>query len=297
MRNMDKILLYARCPDIEFVRRGKVRDVFDLGEYFLMVATDRLSAFDVVLEDGIPDRGFVLTQLSLYWFNQMKDLIGNHVVTGEFSEFPEVCQQYPELAGRSMIVKKAEPFSVECVVRGFLSGSGWKSYRKDETVCKIKLPPGLVESDKLPENIFTPSTKAEEGHDINISFEEMVAIVGVETAQKLRNLSLAIYERGRKRADAAEIIVADTKFEFGLYNGEIILIDELLTPDSSRFWPKATYKPGGSQKSYDKQLVRDWLDTQKGWDKTSPAPRLPKNIIEETHQKYMDAFNSIISVV
>ena len=241
--------------DLNLVKRGKVRDIYDLGENLLMVATDRISAFDVIMPDPIPDKGIILTQISLYWFEIMKPIIENHVVTADVNEYPSVCQPYAEtLRERSMLVKKTTPLPIECVVRGYISGSGWKSYQESGSVCGISLPPGLRESDKLPEPIYTPSTKEELGaHDINIDFEETVNRIGIDHASKVRDLSLAIYKKGAAMANEKQIIIADTKFEFGLMGDDIILIDEVLTPDSSRFWPKGTYQPGGSQQSFDKQ--------------------------------------------
>ena len=264
--------------------------MYDLGDAYLMVATDRMSAFDVVLPDPIPDKGVVLTQISLFWFDIMKPLIGNHVMTADVARFPESCRPYAaDLHGRSIVVKKAQPLPVECVVRGYITGSGWKSYQKDGTVCGIRLPEELVESDRLPVPIFTPSTKEEMGkHDINIDFDEMVERIGAPLAEQVRDLSLAIYTKGAQIAGEKGILIADTKFEFGLVDGKLILIDEVLTPDSSRFWPKDTYAPGGSQKSFDKQYLRDYL-LSLDWDKTSPGPRLPQTVIDNTRAKYVEA--------
>jgi phosphoribosylaminoimidazole-succinocarboxamide synthase len=261
-------------PTLKLLQRGKVRDMYDVGDAYLMVATDRMSAFDVVLPDPIPDKGVVLTQISLYWFDIMSPIVDNHVITADVSRFPEACRPYAaDLKGRSILVKKAQPLPVECVVRGYITGSGWKSYLKDGTVCGIRLPEGLKESDRLPEPIFTPSTKEELGkHDINIDFEEMARRIGLPLAEQVRDLSLAIYNKGARIAAEKGILIADTKFEFGLVDGQVILIDEVLTPDSSRFWPQATYAPGGSQKSFDKQYLRDYL-LSLDWDKTPPGPR------------------------
>jgi phosphoribosylaminoimidazole-succinocarboxamide synthase len=280
----------SNLDGVELVQKGKVRDIYDLGDSLLMVATDRLSAFDVVMPDPIPEKGRVLTQISLYWYEQMRSVIDNHLITADVEEYPEVLKPHAEaLRGRSMIVKKAEPLKIECVVRGYISGSGWKSYKKDGTVCGIKLPDGLQESDRLPEPLFTPSTKADVGdHDINISFEEAVEIVGREMAEKARDVSLAIYRKGGEIAAEKGIIIADTKFEFGMCEGELILIDEVLTPDSSRFWPKNSYKPGGAQESFDKQFVRDYLETLQ-WDKTPPGPSIPQEILDRTSAKYVEA--------
>ena len=279
---------------LKLLQRGKVRDMYDLGEAYLMVATDRMSAFDVVLPDPIPDKGVVLTQISLYWFDIMASLVNNHVITADVSSYPESCQPYAaELEGRSILVKKARPLPVECVVRGYITGSGWKSYQKEGTVCGIRLPDELVESQQLPEPIFTPSTKEELGkHDINIDFDEMVRRIGAPLAKKVKELSLDIYKKGARIASEKGIIIADTKFEFGLIDDEVILIDEVLTPDSSRFWPEATYAPGGPQKSFDKQYLRDYLLTL-DWDKTPPGPVLPQEVIDNTRARYVEALTRL----
>jgi phosphoribosylaminoimidazole-succinocarboxamide synthase len=279
---------------LPLIRQGKVRDIFDTGDALLMVTTDRLSAFDVVLPDAIPDKGKVLNQISVFWFKQMESIVKNHIISTDVDDYPEAFHKYKEqLEGRSMLVKKAEPMAVECIVRGYISGSGWKSYQSEGHVCNIKLPQGLNESDKLETPLFTPSTKAEIGdHDINIGFDEAVNIIGKETAEKLRDLSLEIYNRGAAFALEKGIIIADTKFEFGLLDGEIILIDEILTPDSSRFWPLDDYAPGRGQKSFDKQTVRDWL-TNSGWDKTPPGPKLPQEIIDNTSKTYKEIFTRL----
>ncbi len=286
-------------PNTEFeglplVRQGKVRDIFDTGDALLMVTTDRLSAFDVVLPDTIPDKGKVLNQISAFWFKQMEDIVKNHVISMDVDDYPEAFKKYRDnLEKRSMLVKKAEPMAVECIVRGYISGSGWSSYQKEGHVCGIKLPEGLKESDKLETPLYTPSTKAEIGdHDINISFEETINIIGQENAEKLRDLSLEIYNRGAALALEKGIIIADTKFEFGMLDGEIILIDEIMTPDSSRFWPLNDYEPGRGQNSFDKQTVRDWL-TNSGWDKTHPGPKLPAQIIENTSNTYKEIFTRL----
>lgn len=281
-------------PNLKLIQRGKVRDMYDIGDAYLMVATDRMSAFDVVLTDPIPDKGVVLTQISLFWFDIMASLVDNHVITADVSRYPASCQPYEkDLRGRSILVKKARPLPVECVVRGYITGSGWKSYRKNGTVCGIRLPEGLVESDRLPEPIFTPSTKEELGkHDINIDFDEMVRRIGSPLAQQARDLSLSIYQKGAQIAAEKGILIADTKFEFGLVDGKLILIDEVLTPDSSRFWPEADYVPGGSQKSFDKQYLRDYL-LSLDWDKTPPGPRLPQTVIDNTRAKYVEALTLI----
>lgn len=285
---MAQILMETDLKDIKFLRRGKVRDVYEIDDYLLIIATDRVSAFDVVLPNGIPDKGRILTQISIYWFNRMKDIIENHIVATDVKDYPKILHKYKDiLEGRSMLVKKAKPMPVECIVRGYLSGSGWKEYKKSGTVCGIKLPEGLVESARLDEPIFTPSTKAEEGHDINISFDETKKIVGDDTANKLRDTSLRVYKKARETAEKKGIIIADTKMEFGLYNDKLLLIDEILTPDSSRFWSMKDYKPGKSQDSFDKQIVRDYLLTL-DWNQTYPGPKLPDEIIEKTAARYRE---------
>jgi phosphoribosylaminoimidazole-succinocarboxamide synthase len=259
-----------------------------------MIASDRISAYDVVMPNPVPGKGEILTQISLFWFNVMQDIVDHHVISGNVADYPDACQPYAEvLRGRSMLVKKAAPLPVECVVRGYLSGSGWKSYQDDGTVCGIRLPAGLKESEQLPEPIFTPSTKEEQGtHDINIDFDETVKLIGPPMAEKVRDLSLAIYKKGARLAAEKGIIIADTKFEFGILDDQLILIDEILTPDSSRFWPKDTYRPGGPQNSFDKQYLRDYLTAIK-WDKTPPAPELPEEVIQNTRRKYMEALTSL----
>jgi phosphoribosylaminoimidazole-succinocarboxamide synthase len=281
-------------PELKLLKRGKVRDVYDLGEYLLMVVSDRISAFDVVMPDPIPDKGVILTQISLFWFDVVKPLIQNHVVARDVDQYPDSCRLYADaLQNRSMLVKKAQPLPIECIVRGYISGSGWKEYTETGSICGIQLPEGLKESQKLPEPIFTPSTKAEHGeHDINIDFEQAARLVGKTRAEKIRQLSVAIYKKGAELADQKGIIIADTKFEFGLVDDEVILIDEILTPDSSRFWPKETYSPGGSQKSYDKQYLRDYLNSL-DWDKKAPGPSLPQDVISNTRQKYIDALTQL----
>jgi phosphoribosylaminoimidazole-succinocarboxamide synthase len=274
------------------LRSGKVREVFDLGETLLFVATDRLSAFDVILPDPIPYKGAVLNQISAFWFKRFDD-IQNHLVTADFEEFPKELQPFREqLAGRSMLVKKTKPLAVECVVRGYLAGSGWKEYEESQSVCGIKLPAGLKLASQLPEPIFTPATKAEKGHDDNIDMKRCAQILGDEIANHVKKLSLEIYSRGREHAARKGIIVADTKFEFGIIDGELFLIDECLTPDSSRFWPTDEYAVGNSPPSFDKQFVRDYLETL-DWDKTPPAPRLPKDVIEKTSAKYLEALRRL----
>jgi phosphoribosylaminoimidazole-succinocarboxamide synthase len=279
-------------PGIKKLRSGKVREVFDLGDTLLFVATDRISAFDVILPDPIPHKGAVLNQISAFWFNHF-DNIQNHLVTADFEEFSNELQPFREqLAGRSMIVRKTKPLAVECVVRGYLAGSGWKEYQESQSVCGIKLPPGLKLASQLPEPIFTPATKAEQGHDENIDMKRCAQILGDEIANRVKELSLKIYSDGREHAAKKGIIVADTKFEFGTIDGELLLIDECLTPDSSRFWPKDEYGVGQSPPSFDKQFVRDYLETL-DWDKTPPAPRLPKEVIEKTSAKYLEAFKQL----
>lgn len=285
---MAEVLMETKLEDVKLLRRGKVRDVYELGDNLLIVATDRLSAFDVVLPNGIAEKGKVLTQISLYWFGQVKDIIENHIVATDVKDYPSILNKYKNiLKGRSMLVKKAKPMPVECIVRGYLSGSGWKEYKEKGTVCGIKLPEGLVESSRLDEPIFTPSTKAEEGHDINISFDKMREMVGDDAAERLRDVSLRVYKRAGELAEKKGIIIADTKMEFGIYENKLILIDELLTPDSSRFWSAKGYQPGKSQDSYDKQIVRDYLLTL-DWNQTYPGPELPQKIIEKTAARYKE---------
>lgn len=284
----DAVVVKTEMPDIGVPRRGKVRDIYDLKEHLLLIATDRISAFDVVLPNGIPEKGKILTQISVFWFGKMKDIIMNHIVATDVDDFPLELKKYRDiLEGRSMLVKKTRPLPVECIVRGYLSGSGWNEYRTKGTVCGIALPPGLPESSRLDEPIFTPSTKAEEGHDINISFEETERIVGRELAKKLKEVSLKIYGRARDIAEKKGIIIADTKLEFGMYGNELMLIDEVLTPDSSRFWSARDYQPGRSQDSFDKQIVRDYLLTL-DWDKRPPGPLLPDRIVAKTIERYRE---------
>lgn len=291
---MSTSVVETNFPDLKLFKKGKVRDVYDLGSSLLMVATDRISAFDVVMPNPIPDKGKILTQISLFWFEKMKPLVENHVITSNVDDYPGICKPYAEmLQGRSMLVKKTKPLTIECVVRGYISGSGWKSYLESGDICGIKLPEGLTESARLAEPIFTPATKEELGdHDINIDFEEAAERIGKPLAEKVRALSLAIYDKGSTLADEKGIIIADTKFEFGLAENDIILIDEILTPDSSRFWPKETYAPGGPQKSFDKQYLRDYL-LSIDWDKKPPAPSLPEEVIKNTRQKYLDALDQL----
>ena len=279
--------------DIKPDAQGKVRDIYDLGDKLLMVATDRISAFDYILEDEIPHKGAVLTQISLFWLEQLKDVIGNHLISADVADLPEQFKPYADyLRGRFMLVKKAEMFPIECIVRGYLVGSGLKEYQKQGTVCGIRLPEGLVNSSKLPEPIFTPSTKAEIGdHDENISFERCAEILGEDAATQLRDLAIKVYSVARDHAAENGIIIADTKFEFGVIDGQIILADEVLTPDSSRFWPGDAYEPGRDQASFDKQYVRDWLNAN--WDRQGNPPHLPQEVIERTSQKYIAAYEKI----
>ena len=281
-------------PGLKLFNRGKVRDIYDLGDKLLLVASDRISAFDVVLPTRIPDKGKILTAMSVYWFDVIKDIIPNHLITTDVNEFPPVCQPYrAELQGRTMLVKKSMPAPVECIVRGYLVGSGWKDYQQTGTVCGIPLPKGLMEASRLEEPIFTPSTKAPVGaHDVNISFEEMVGKVGRIRAEKMRHATIAIYRRARESAEKKGIIIADTKLEFGIEGDEVILIDEVLTPDSSRFWPADGYHPGKTPDSFDKQFVRDYL-THLPWDLKSPAPELPPEIVKKTQEKYREALNRL----
>jgi phosphoribosylaminoimidazole-succinocarboxamide synthase len=286
------IVLETNLP-LKVFKKGKVRDVYEANDKLLLVVTDRISAFDFVLHEPIPLKGICLTQISRFWFDFFKDTVPSHLISTDIVDFPDKLKEHKEiLNGRSMLTRKAKVFPVECIVRGYISGSAWKSYKKDGTVCGIKLPKGLKESDKFDEPLFTPSTKAESGHDINISFEKMKEIIGEEEAEKIKELSLKIYNEGAKYALDKGIIIADTKFEFGKLADEIILVDELLTPDSSRFWPADLYDPGKSQPSFDKQYVRDYL-TSTGWDKNSDPPHLPDNVIEETQKKYQEAYEKI----
>jgi phosphoribosylaminoimidazole-succinocarboxamide synthase len=287
------ILLQLDLPGVKKIRSGKVREMFDLGDRLLMVATDRISAFDVIMPNGIPRKGEVLTQISHFWFEKFSSLTPNHLLARADDPLPKELQPYADqLARRSMIVKKALPLAIECVVRGYLAGSGWKEYRQSQTVCGIKLPAGLKESSELPEPIFTPATKAETGHDENISFGQAATIVGPSIAAQARDLSLKIYNAARDYARQRGIIIADTKFEFGRFDGKLILIDEAITPDSSRFWPADQYAPGKSQPSYDKQFLRDYLETL-DWNKTPPGPRLPDEVVAKTTAKYLEAYETL----
>ncbi len=289
----DEPLLTLQIPGLPPPRRGKVREVFDLGDCLLFVATDRISAFDCVMPNGIPRKGEILTRLSHYWFDLTGAWLPNHRIGTEDSPLPESLRPFAQqLRGRSMIVKKAKPLAIECVVRGYLAGSGWKEYRTSGTVCGVRLPTGLLESSELPEPIFTPATKAESGHDENISFEQASAIVGADTAARVRDLSLKLYAFARDQARQRGIIIADTKFEFGYFGDQLLLIDEVLTPDSSRFWPADQYAPGRSQASYDKQFVRDYLETL-SWNKTPPAPALPDDVVRRTQAKYVEAYERL----
>lgn len=279
----------TKLEGVKLIKRGKVRDIYEIDGSLLIVATDRISAFDVVLPTPIPDKGRILTLMSLFWFDFLKDMIENHLITADVDKYPESLKPYKEiLSQRSMLVRKTKVIPVECIVRGYITGSAMKEYQKTGEVCGIKLPPGLKEADKLPEPIFTPSTKAEMGeHDVNITFEEMIKIVGKDTAEFLKKTSLKLYKKAADYAEEKGIIIADTKFEFGIYEGKIILIDEVLTPDSSRFWPKDEYQPGKSQKSFDKQFIRDWLKSI-DWDPQNP-PSIPQDIVEKTREKYLEA--------
>jgi len=288
-----EILLHTDFPDLALFRRGKVRDVYDLGDKLLIVSTDRISCFDVVLPCGIPYKGKVLSSLSSFWFNFIKGILPHHLITTDVEKYPAEAREYQDqLYGRSMLVFKTKPLPVECVVRGYLSGSGWKEYAKSASLCGITLPGGLKESDKLPEILFTPSTKAETGHDINVNQAYIEDTVGKELTEKIAGLSIKIYEKASAYALKQGIIIADTKFEFGILNNEVMLIDEALTPDSSRFWPKDQYSPGKPQPSFDKQFVRDYLETL-NWDKTPPAPGLPQEIIQKTSEKYLEAYRKL----
>jgi phosphoribosylaminoimidazole-succinocarboxamide synthase len=286
--HVNPIVWKTHLPGLRLVSRGKVRDIYEVGNDLLLVATDRLSAFDVVLPTPIPDKGRVLTQLSAFWFARLSDIVPNHVINAE--RLPEAARAYaPQLAGRSMLCRRAEPVSIECVVRGYLAGSGWKDYRSTGTVCGVRLPPGLAESDRLATPIFTPATKAVSGHDENITFDEMVARIGGDLSERLRGISLEIYRSAIAYAEAKGILIADTKFEFGFADGQLVWIDEALTPDSSRFWPVEGYSPGRPQPSFDKQYVRDYLE-QIAWNKQPPGPELPPDVVAATQAKYREAY-------
>lgn len=288
------VVLSTDLEDLKLVSRGKVRDIYDCGDTLLIVATDRISAFDVVLPDGIPCKGAVLSQMSAYWFAEMREVIDNHFISADPAAFPPLCRAHVEtLQGRAMLVKKAKPLPIECVVRGYLAGSGWTEYQRNGSICGIPIEKGLKESSRLEEPIFTPTTKAEQGtHDENITMEKVEEIIGAELARRVREASLRLYARGSEMARRKGIIICDTKFEFGLFRGDLILIDEVLTPDSSRFWPEDEYQPGRPQRSFDKQFVRDYLLTL-SWDKTPPAPHLPEDIIRKTSERYQEAFTRI----
>ena len=289
-----KVVLQTKFPNLKFFKSGKVRDIYDLGEYFLIVSTDRLSAFDVIMAQGIPNKGKVLTKISEYWFNYTKNIIGNHLITTKVEEFPAECQEYADiLEGRSMLVKKAEVVPMECIVRGYISGSGWQDYKSTGGLSGMPIRKGMVESEKFDEPLFTPSTKAELGeHDENISFDKMASIVGAETAEKLKKSTIAIYKSISEFALAKGIILADTKMEFGFYNGELIVVDELLTPDSSRFWPLDKYEKGRPQESFDKQFIRDYL-LSINFNKQPPPPVLPEGVITKTSEKYLEVLTKL----
>jgi len=291
---MTEPLLHTDYPTLKFLKRGKVRDIYDIGEHLLIVATDRLSAFDVVMPQGIPCKGKVLTQISNFWFAMMKEIIPSHIVVTNVEHFPAECKPYAdELRGRSIVVKKSQPLPIECVVRGYISGSGWNDYQATGTICGISLPRGLKESEQLVDPIFTPATKADEGHDENISFDQAAALTGMEMAALVREKATTIYQRATVYAAERGIIIADTKMEFGIFDGKLIIIDELLTPDSSRFWPADTYQPGRAQSSYDKQYVRDYLLAIK-FNKQPPGPMFPDEVIEKTSELYKEAYRRLI---
>jgi phosphoribosylaminoimidazole-succinocarboxamide synthase len=288
--DLDSVLLECRLPGVKRFASGKVRDVYDLGDKLLIVATDRISAFDCILPNGIPAKGRVLTQMSIFWFEMMSSLVTTHFLSADVDDYPDELGSFRhQLEGRSMLVRRAEMFPIECVARGYISGSGWKEYRQKGTICGIPLPTGLRESDRLPEPIFTPATKAQSGHDENIAFDAAAALIGRDIATRLRDLTLAIYQKAAAYAETRGIILADTKFEFGMIGDELVLGDEVLTPDSSRFWPRDRYAPGGPQPSYDKQFVRDYLETL-DWNKQPPAPPLPPDVIRKTSEKYREAY-------
>jgi len=295
---MNDAIVETRLEGLTPLRQGKVRDLYEVGDHLLVVATDRISAFDYILASGIPDKGAVLNQLSAFWFGLMADIVPHHMIATDPADYPEPARRHADLLrGRSMLVRRARPLAIECVVRGYLSGSGWKEYQKSGAVCGIELPTGLRESDRLPQPIFTPSTKAESGHDVNITEAEAAEIVGADLFKDVRDLSIQVYQRGADHAEKLGIIVADTKFEFGLAGApgvrdSLMLIDEVLTPDSSRFWPADAYRPGGPQPSYDKQYVRDYLE-QIGWNKQPPAPALPPEVVAKTREKYVEAFRRL----
>jgi len=286
------VVLKTEIPEFELFSRGKVRDIYKLNGNLLIVSTDRISAFDYVLPNGIPYKGIVLNKLSEYWFKFTEDIVENHMITTDIDEFPDELKKYSILMHRSMIVKRAKRIDIECIVRGYLVGSAWREYEKDGSVCGIKLPKGLVEAEKLPEPIFTPSIKSERGHDINITEEKAKSIAGDEILEEIKEKSIKIYEKASRHAESKGIIIADTKFEFGIYDNELILIDEILTPDSSRFWPREAYTPGRAQESLDKQFVRDYLE-EINWNKKPPAPKLPESIVEETSRRYIEIYERL----
>ncbi|RKX99808.1 phosphoribosylaminoimidazolesuccinocarboxamide synthase [Candidatus Poribacteria bacterium] len=289
----EEVLMETNLEGVKLFKRGKVRDIYDLGDMLLFVATDRISAFDYVLPNGIPYKGKVLTGLSAFWFEFTKDISPNHMITADVSQYPEELQKFADLLrGRSMLVRKAERIDIECVVRGYIAGSAWREYRESGTVCGMKLPEGLRESDKLPEPIFTPATKSETGHDENIPISKMIDLIGRELTDRIIETSLKLYRKAAEYAEGRGIIIADTKFEFGLIDGELVVIDEMLTPDSSRFWDKADYEPGRPQKSFDKQYVRDYLESI-GWNKQPPVPSLPDEVVRNTSLKYLEAYRRI----
>ncbi|OGC11305.1 phosphoribosylaminoimidazolesuccinocarboxamide synthase [candidate division WOR-1 bacterium RIFOXYA12_FULL_52_29] len=290
---MESVLLNVDLPGLKLFKRGKVRDVFELDDCLLLVASDRISAFDSVMPNGIPDKGKILTQISLFWFDFTKTIINNHILNSDVKSYPDQLKPHADvLAKRSVLVKKAKLIPIECIVRGYLSGSGWKDYQKSGAICGVSLPSGLTESARLPEPIFTPTTKAEQGHDENITERQVIDLIGAEAAKTLKEKSLEIYRASSEYAETKGIIIADTKFEFGYCGDEIIIIDEMLTPDSSRFWPKQLYKAGKSQPSFDKQFVRDYLESI-GWDKEPPAPKLPEEVVSKTREKYLEAFQKL----
>jgi phosphoribosylaminoimidazole-succinocarboxamide synthase len=296
MQDMDNVIIQAKLPNIKPFSFGKVRDIYDLNDRLLFIATDRLSAFDVVLPTGIPYKGKVLNALSVFWFNLTKNIVDNHLITADISEFPNELKPYKDmLEGRSMIVKKAKRIDLECVVRAYISGSAWKAYKEKGSICGIKLPSGLKESDKLPEPIFTPTSKSDEGHDMELNYSEAESLTGKQLFNEVKEISLQLLKTASDEAESKGIIIADTKFEFGIYDNKLILIDEVLTPDSSRFWPMDDYQPGRSQKSFDKQFVRDYLEEIK-WDKNPPAPELPEAIVQKTTEKYLEAYKKLTGI-
>ena len=293
---MEKVIIEAKLPNIKPFSIGKVRDIYDLDDRLLFIATDRLSAFDVVLPTGIPYKGKVLNALSVFWFSLTKDIVDNHLITADINEFPNELKPYKDmLEGRSMIVKKAKRIDLECVVRAYISGSAWKAYKEKGSICGIKLPSGLKESDKLPEPIFTPTSKSDEGHDMELNYSEAENLIGKKLFNEVKEISLQLLKTASDEAESKGIIIADTKFEFGIYDNKLILIDEVLTPDSSRFWPMDDYQPGRSQKSFDKQYVRDYLEEIK-WDKNPPAPELPEAIVQKTTEKYLEAYKRLTGI-